>query len=104
MNLNEIGKLCSDIAKSKGFSVARLDDLMSIAFETNLIHGEVSEAFEAARKQDADVSGKVFHKELIDVLIYVLKLLYDTGADIDAMLMEKVAFNKNRPYQHGKRV
>lgn len=84
-----------------------------------LCHSELSEALEeyrAGRAPDetyyarkADVfkgqdKPEGIPSELADVIIRVLDMSYHYGIDIEAMLLEKHAYNVTRPYKHGGKV
>jgi NTP pyrophosphatase (non-canonical NTP hydrolase) len=43
-----------------------------------------------------------FPSELADVIIRTLDLCAAYDIDIDKAVMEKIAYNKTRPYKHGK--
>ena len=77
-----------------------------------LIHAELSEAVEDYRKLDGpltqvyrDDSGKIegFGVELADAVIRILDLCEHLGIDMEALLLEKNAYNRTRPYRHGGR-
>ena len=65
-----------------------------------LIHGEVSEALEALRKDDH----LNFAEELADadVVIRVADLAGGSGVDLEREITRKMAKNKARPKLHGK--
>ena len=62
-----------------------------------LIHTEVSEAAEEARKGDKEK----FAVELADVIIRVLDVSHALGIDIGHAVAAKMAFNVTRPIKHG---
>lgn len=62
-----------------------------------LIHSEVSEACEAARRGDMGQVGE----ELADVIIRVLHTCAKHGIAIGPLVKEKHQLNKQRPYRHG---
>lgn len=41
--------------------------------------------------------------ELVDCVIRIFDYLGDEGADVEAILAEKCAYNETRPYRHGKK-
>jgi len=93
--LNDLAKEIWEIAESKGFhNDRRLPEILT------LIHSELSEAFEAWR--DDDVLGT--NLELVDALIVILDVLRSREADIDGLMSSKLAVNRERPYQHGRKI
>ena len=76
-----------------------------------LIHAEISEAVEEYRNDNSDLTavhrdpatGKVdgFGVELADAVIRILDLCEHLGIDMEALLVEKAAYNETRPYRHG---
>lgn len=71
-----------------------------------LIHGEISEAHEAYRKNNAS-DDKLTHRkglevELADAVIRALNLGRQLNLDIAGAIIEKTRYNANRPYKHGK--
>jgi len=80
-----------------------------------LIHSEVSEALESYRDTGTDQLDKVWYAqaddkpegfviELADVLIRIADLCGEFDLDIESALIEKMEFNKTRPYRHGNKV
>ncbi len=74
--------------------------------QMGLIDGEIGEAMEAVRKNDA-MDDKLPHRkgshcELADALIRILDLSGYLGIDLQTIVEEKLAFNQTRPYLHGK--
>lgn len=70
-----------------------------------LVHSEISEALEADRKDLMD--DKLPHRsglevELADGVIRILDLAGCLGLDLGGAIEEKLEYNKNRPYKHGK--
>jgi len=62
-----------------------------------LIHSEVSEALEAARKDDF----ANFAEEMADTLIRVLDVAYGLGIDLEQEVRAKLARNRTRGFRHG---
>ncbi len=72
------------------------------------IHSEISEAYSAAKTgkpnryiENGKPEGVAI--ELADAIILIADLAAYLGADLQAAVEEKLAYNKNRPYMHGKR-
>ena len=42
--------------------------------------------------------------EMIDCMIRILDYLGHAGVDVDSMILEKMEYNKTRPYRHGGKV
>ena len=92
--LNEMTKLCHDIAVAKGF----WDKERNIGEALMLIVTELAEAMEAHRKQDEEN----FKEELADTFIRLFDLCGGLHIDIQKEIEKKSEKNKNRPYKHGK--
>lgn len=72
-----------------------------------LMHTELSEAVEGIRKDSQD--DKLPHRkmeevELADALIRILDAAGAYGMDLGGAVVEKLAYNRTRPYKHGKQV
>lgn len=69
-----------------------------------LMHGELSEAHEAIRKDLND--DKLTHRkgvevELADVIIRIMNFATETGLDVAGALVEKARYNQGREFMHG---
>lgn len=70
-----------------------------------LMHSELSEALEAHRKDLMDdklPQHKGLDVELADCAIRILDFCGAYNIDIGLMIIDKLAYNKTRPYKHGK--
>jgi NTP pyrophosphatase (non-canonical NTP hydrolase) len=76
------------------------------------IHGEVSEAWEEARKPDFDPKRTYYRKdgkpeglpaELADIVIRALDTAQSLGIDMEKAIAEKEKYNQTRPYRHGNK-
>lgn len=91
MQLREIQKLAWENKVAKGFNTTDLP------LEFALAHAELSEAFEASRK-DPDHLGE----ELADTLLFLVAIAEMRGIDLDAAVDAKLAKNAARTYQRGE--
>jgi len=63
-----------------------------------LMHSELSEALEAYRDGKTDAAVGI---EFADVIIRVLDACVGLGYPIEKIMIEKMEYNKTRPYRHG---
>ena len=101
MNLNTLSKEIYKDNCVKGFYDIPRETGTLIA----LMHSELSEALEADRKDLMD--DKLTHRsglevELADCLIRILDFCGHKDLDIEGAINEKLAYNRSRPYKHGK--
>lgn len=92
-----------NIAVSKGWWDSNRSDGEIIA----LIHSELSEALEACRSKtplnDNHLPNLLsVEVELADAVIRIMDFSSSKGLDVAGALVEKVAYNRTRPYKHGK--
>lgn len=88
MQLRDIQKLAWENKLAKGFNTTDLP------LEFALTHAELSEAFEAARK-DPDHLGE----ELADTLLFLVSIAEMRGIDLDGAVEAKLAKNAARTYR-----
>jgi NTP pyrophosphatase (non-canonical NTP hydrolase) len=69
-----------------------------VSLEFALTHAEVSEAFEAYRKNPNHLG-----EELADVLLYVASIAEMTGIDLDTAVEAKIAKNARRAYRRNSK-
>lgn len=118
--LNNLSKEIYQANKVKGFWQDREDlpqlgsltgeesETLGKAFNAQmlaLIHSEISEALEADRKDLMD--DKLPHRkglevELADAMIRIFDMSGGLGMDLGGALVEKLEYNTNREYKHGK--
>lgn len=111
-NLTEMSDTALRIATDHGFTEA------TPAEDIALMHSELSEALEDIRKgrplnemhyESPSVQGGP-HKpcgvpsEMADEIIRVLHFCGKHGIDIEAAVVEKMAYNDSRPFRHGGKV
>ncbi len=63
-----------------------------------LIVSEAAECCEAYRKQEKEKMAE----ELADIVIRTFDLAEGFGIDIEKEVLQKMEYNKTRPYKHGK--
>ena len=121
-SLKELSKQIYQNNKEKGF----WDNERSFSEVVALTHCELSEAFEEYRNKEklpnngmyyySNKNGEIFENndeqnslkpegmasEMIDVIIRVLDWCGKENLDVDALIEEKLNYNKQRPYKHGK--
>ena len=93
-SLNELARICHDIAVSKGF----WDKERNIGEALMLIVTELAEAMEAYRLQHQEG----FNEEIADAFIRLFDLCGGLNIDIEDEIAKKSDKNKERPYRHGK--
>jgi len=100
-NFNPLAKEAYLTAFNNGFydHAPLEDDVKTVLIKLLLINGEVSEAAEVLRK---DQGRDRLHEELADVMIRLLDLMGYVQMDIDSVVAKKMAYNKTRPYRHGR--
>lgn len=107
---HEINKIAEEIfqtAKSKGWHLEGEDIDFYIAKTSANIHGEISEFWEAHRKDelfkqcDKDCELTCGEEELADIVIRVLDTARKLNIDIGRAIVTKMAFNKTRTHRHG---
>ena len=87
MDLKATQKVIYQNKIDKGFNTTDVNK------EFCLLYGEVSEAYEAWRKQERSIG-----EELADIAIYLLGLSEILGVDLENEIENNIKINKNRKY------
>ena len=95
-SINDLVCDCHTIAREKGWWDNERNDGELIA----LMHSELSEALEAMRNHGEK---EAVAEELADCCIRIFDYCGARDIDLDKTLRKKIAFNKTRPYRHGKK-
>jgi len=103
-------RLDYEITDNTGYPEFGEDEIIAVqkAFNAQmlaLIHSEISEALEADRKDLMD--DKLPHRkglevELADAAIRIFDMAGGLDLDLGGAIVEKLEFNRKRPFKHGK--
>ena len=96
LTIKKLIEECHSIAKEKGWWEDERNDGELIA----LMHSELSEALEAMRAHGTKDN---IAEELADCCIRIFDYCGARGIDLEETLAKKIAYNKTRPYRHGKK-
>ena len=101
---NMLQTLAHKTATEKGF----WENPPEIGTSIALMHSELSEALEVARKNVKEVSVKIPHvphiaEELADCIIRMLDFAEYHKLNLGEAIFSKMRYNENRGYKHGKR-
>ena len=103
--LNELTKEIHDNAVSHGW----WDEPRNLLEIAALCHSELSESVEEYRAgrpmvwANEDGKPEGIATEMADCLIRILDWFGHEGLDADEIVRQKMAYNRGRPYKHGKR-
>lgn len=107
--LNDLSEVVYKNAEEKGFHDEDSDrsDVQNYAIWTANLHGEVSELWEAARKNqlfdtcDKDCGLTCEEEELADIIIRALDTARARHIDIGRAVLTKHEYNTTRSHKHG---
>jgi NTP pyrophosphatase (non-canonical NTP hydrolase) len=114
LTIGKLVKESGEISASKGW---HSNPATSFGDRVALCHSELSEALEEFRSgrgvmetyySALDLSEvkkpEGVPAELADVIIRIADMCYIYGIDLEAAILEKLAYNKTRPHRHGGKV
>ncbi len=108
MTITELQTIAYVDAKERGFHSGE----PSIWKFLGNLHSECSEAWEEARKPDFNPNYTYYRddgkpeglpSELADIVIRAADTAETFGINLEAAILEKMEFNRTRPYRHGNK-
>jgi NTP pyrophosphatase (non-canonical NTP hydrolase) len=111
-SISEVAKEAHQIAKEHGWWDEDLMAKRSFGDLLALMHCELSEAYEEYR--EGRTVTETYHREdgkpegvpteLADCVIRIFDFCAANDIDIEKVILEKMEFNKTRPFRHGKKI
>ena len=105
LTISEVMYLASEITIENGF---RTNCGKHITTDIALIHSELSEALEEVRNDNPiaavyvkDGKPEGFPIEMADCIIRICEVCNHHDVDLEAAIIQKLEYNKNRSYKHG---
>jgi NTP pyrophosphatase (non-canonical NTP hydrolase) len=103
MSLGLIQQMAWEIAEAQGQhkGLETLSARDQLLIRCALLHGEVSEIADRAKKQGVSDSRTALAEECADVCILLAELAEQFDIDLETAVMAKMTVNRNRPYGYG---
>lgn len=104
ITIGTVAMICHQVAREHGW----WDDKRTLGDQIALMHSELSEALEEYRNghkpHEVRIEGtkpEGVPVELADCIIRIFDTLTYYGVDVEKVLMDKIRYNKSRPFRHG---
>jgi len=97
--IKNLVKTCYDNARRKGF----WDASDNIPEKVMLVVTELSEGVEAYRRGIVTGKKDSFAEELADAVIRICDIAGHLNIDLEKEILDKIEYNRSRPYLHGKK-
>lgn len=106
MSLNKLAKEIHKDNIKKGFYDIPISDIEACMLIVSEISEAVEEICDGALDYYHNIDGKPEGRdaELADALIRILDRMAYLEIDIDDVVKDKLAYNRTRPYKHGKKL
>jgi NTP pyrophosphatase (non-canonical NTP hydrolase) len=97
--ISKLVEICYANAKEKGF----WDASQNIAEKIMLVVTELAEGVEAYRHGKVSSSKDSLAEELSDAIIRICDIAGYLKIDLEKEILDKIEYNRSRPYLHGKK-